>query len=64
MADITCTVPTPKTPQELERAIQHYKSSDVSGHELFCQWEAIRNASLQLQLPEPEGDRVPGADSY
>jgi hypothetical protein len=64
MAEITCTVPTPKTFQELERAIQQYKSSDVSGYELFCQWEAIRNAALQLQFPEPQGDRVPGEDSY
>ncbi|MBD2459859.1 hypothetical protein H6G89_02270 [Oscillatoria sp. FACHB-1407] len=64
MADITCTIPTPTTPQELERAIEHYKTSDISGDELFCQWEAIRNAALQLQFPEPEGDRVPGADSY
>jgi hypothetical protein len=66
MPEFTCTVPVPQTPQELERAIQHYKLSDASGFELFCQWQAIRDAALQQipAHPELEGDRVPGEDSY
>jgi hypothetical protein len=53
----------PKTPQELEQAIQRYRSSDLSGTELFNQWLAIRTAALELRTTE-RGDRVPGEDSY
>ncbi|MBD3881226.1 hypothetical protein IFO70_05615 [Phormidium tenue FACHB-886] len=59
-----CNVPIPRTAQELEQAVQQYKSSTVSGSELFCQWQAIRTAALRLRDGEPLGDRIPGEDSY
>jgi hypothetical protein len=63
--DLICTVPIPETQQELEQAIKRYKASDpLNSDELFCQWQAIRQASLAQQLPELESDRVPGEDSY
>jgi hypothetical protein len=62
--ELICTVPIPQTQQELEQAIKRYKASDSDSYELFCQWQAIRQASLTQQLPELEGDRVPGEDSY
>jgi hypothetical protein len=57
-------VAIPKTAQELEQAIRKYKSSELKGMDLFCQWQAIRWASLEQSGVEKEGDRVPGADSY
>jgi hypothetical protein len=59
-----CNVPIPQTSQELEQAVRQYKSSEVSGNELFCQWQAIRTAALMLKSGEPVGDRIPGEDSY
>ncbi len=53
-----------RTLQELDRAILNYRNSDLSGFDLFCQWQAIRNASLALLGAEFEADRVPGEDSY
>jgi hypothetical protein len=53
-----------KTPQELERAIQNYRRSNLTGPELFRQWQAIRDAALELSNPETKSDRVPGEDSY
>jgi hypothetical protein len=63
MTDLTCTLPLPKTSQELDRAIQQYLSSNLSGFELFCQWQAIRDAALS-QGNEADGDLVPGEASY
>ncbi len=57
-------VPIPKTLQELERAIRSYRASELKGMDLFCQWQAIRSASLALLGSELESDRVPGEDSY
>jgi hypothetical protein len=64
MIETLCTVPIPQTAQELERAVQRYKESEVSGDELFCQWQAIRTAALKLRGSEPMGDRIAGEDSY
>lgn len=64
MPELTCTVPTFSTVQELERAIQQYIASDLSDPELLCQWQAIRDASLNLQVSKPKDDNVPGEDSY
>ena len=64
MIETLCDVPIPQTAQELERAVQRYKLSEVTGNELFCQWQAIRTAALELRGLEPTGDRVPGEDSY
>jgi hypothetical protein len=58
------TVPVPKTPQELERAIQRYRSSDLRGRELFCHWQAIRLAALAQAATDVVGDQIPGEDSY
>jgi hypothetical protein len=64
MAELTCNVPTPKTPQELEQAIKRYKLSSLSGYELFCQWQAIRDAALEQMTPEAEPHLIAGEDSY
>lgn len=64
MRELTCNVPIPSNPQELEQAIQQYLSSPLSGTELFCQWQAIRDACLNQETPEPENDKVPGEHSY
>jgi hypothetical protein len=63
MANLTSSVSIPKTPQELEQAIQRYRNSDLSGSELFNQWLAIRTAALE-QKPIETTDQVPGEDSY
>lgn len=64
MAEITYSVPTPKNPQELEQAIRHYKTSNLTGNELFCHWQSIRDAALEQMLPETETHLIPGEDSY
>lgn len=56
-------VPVPKTPQELERAIQRYRTGNLQGRELFCHWQAIRLAALALAT-DLVGDQIPGEDSY
>jgi hypothetical protein len=57
-------VSIPRTLQELESAIRSYRASDLQGMDLFCQWQAIRSASLTLLGSELASDRVPGEDSY
>ena len=57
-------VPVPKTPQELDRAVQRYKKSDWRGRELFCHWQAIRLAALAQAAADPMGDQIPGEVSY
>lgn len=64
MADIVCNIPKPATRQELEQAIQDYRTSNYSGFELFCHWQAIRDAALEQNAPDLLGDRVDGEDSY
>ncbi|NJL37008.1 MAG: hypothetical protein HC833_11520 [Leptolyngbyaceae cyanobacterium RM1_406_9] len=64
MAKLTCTVPIPQTPQELEQAIRYYTTNDLSENELFYRWQAIRDASLEQQMPEPEMVEIAGDDSY
>lgn len=64
MQELICNVPVPKTLQELEQAIARYKASDLSGAELLCQWQAIRDAALNQKLSESEDDKVPGEQSY
>lgn len=64
MQELQGTVPTFTTPQELDRAVRNYQVSDLKGFELFRQWLAIRNASLEQEGAELAGDRVPGDDSY
>ncbi len=64
MQELQGTVPVFKTAQELDRAVRNYQLSNLKGVELFRQWLAIRNASLEQQGVELAGDRVPGEDSY
>ena len=64
MQDVQSTVPVLKTPQELDRAVRSYQVSDLKEGELFRQWLAIRNASLEQARVELTSDRVPGDDSY
>jgi hypothetical protein len=64
MVEAVCTIPVPQTVQELELAIRRYKTSDISGTELFCQWQAIRDAALALRSPEVWDDSVAGEESY
>ena len=64
MVEAVCTIPVPQTAQELELAIRRYKSSDISGTELFCQWQAIRDAALALRPTESTNDSVEGEESY
>ncbi|MBD2002639.1 MULTISPECIES: hypothetical protein [Cyanophyceae] len=65
MPELTCTVPVPKTPQELEQAVKQYIVNDLRGDELLCQWQAIRDASLNQDFCVPsDSDLVAGEDSY
>ena len=64
MPELTCQVPVPRTSEELEAAIQYYRNTDLHGLELFCQWQAICEASLQQEFAEPSADAVSGKDSY
>lgn len=63
MQELQGTVPVLKTSQEIDRAVRRYQASDLQGVELFRQWLAIRNASLE-QASAEAGDRVPGEASY
>lgn len=72
MSELTYTIPTLSNAEELEKAIQRYKASDISGAELLSQWQAIRDASLNQnfvdndsdQVTSYDSDKVPGQDSY
>lgn len=64
MSELTCNVPTPKTTQELEQAIQSYKSSDLDANELFCYWQAIRDGAIALMPKDLDRDLIAGDDSY
>lgn len=64
MPELTHTLSIPQTPQELDRAIQDYRNSNLSGEELFQRWQAIRAAALSQAGAEPTADSVPGEDSY
>ncbi len=64
MSELTYSIPTISTLEELEQAIQRYKASDLSGSELLIQWQAIRDASLNQAMSAADADKVPGQDSY
>jgi hypothetical protein len=57
-------IPTLKTPQELEQAIQRYRAGEWNGNALFALWEAIRNSALAQANADSKQDAVPGEDSY
>jgi hypothetical protein len=48
----------------LEQAIRYYRMNDLSENDLLCHWQAIRDASLEQRLPEPDTVEVAGDDSY
>jgi hypothetical protein len=69
MADIVCQIPVPQTQQELDRAVQTYLNTDLDGLDLFCHWQAIREAAIaQSGSPSPsesaEAGAIAGEDSY
>jgi hypothetical protein len=64
MMNLNSGAAIPQTLQELERAVQQYKSSDLTGLDLYRRWQAIREAALALKLPDLQGDQVSGEDSY
>lgn len=64
MSELTYNVPVFNTLEELEKAIERYKASDLKGNELLRQWQAIRDASLNRSTSDASSDRVPGQDSY
>ncbi len=63
MADFDCDVPIPSNLQELDQAVQTYKDRDFDQKELFCRWQAIRDASLEHPR-QLDADHIPGDDSY
>jgi len=64
MSKVTSNVPVLHNIEELEQAIKQYKANDLSGAELLSQWQAIRDAAMNLALAKAEADKVPGQDSY
>lgn len=69
MADVVCQIPVPQTQQELDQAVQVYLNADLDGLDLFCHWQAIREAAIaQSVSPSPEEAAevvaIAGEDSY
>ncbi len=64
MSEASCTIPVPKTSQELEQAVLRYRSIEPNDPALLAMWEAIRDASLNQAVAEVENDKVPGEESY
>lgn len=64
MSELTCDITVPSTLQEVEQAVQKYITDELSGTELLCLWQAIRDASLSQVFPEPESDKVSCEPSY
>lgn len=64
MLEFSCKIPVPQSAQELEQAISRYRTSDLQGADLFCQWEAIRNASLVLTGSDIPNDEISDEESY
>lgn len=69
MADFVCQIPVPQTQQELDQAVQTYLNANLSGLDLFCHWQAIREAAI-AQSGSPnlavaaEAAKIDGEDSY
>lgn len=64
MVEQICNVPTPKTTRELEQAIERYRLGNFNHHDLFCQWQAIREGALAQRASEQEFHPIAGEDSY
>ena len=56
--------PILRSMQELDEAVRSYNATDWKGEELYQQWQAIRDASLEQLPPEFDPFKVPGEDSY
>lgn len=64
MVELTCVVPIPTTIQELDEAVRQFQVSDLEGSDLYCHWQAIRDASLEQLAIETDKNPVVGGDSY
>ncbi|MFB2920005.1 MULTISPECIES: hypothetical protein [Aerosakkonema] len=64
MPQVNYIVPSIRTLQELDRAVERYKTSNLSGGELLSLWQAIRDASLNQSFSEPKNDGVSVENSY
>lgn len=64
MSQLSCTVPALTSMQDLDLAVDRYKTSDLSGAELLSLWQAIRDASLNQTFSQPKDDGVPVEESY
>ncbi|WP_017716133.1 hypothetical protein [Kamptonema formosum] len=64
MSPLGFTVPALTSMQDLDLAVERYKSSDISGAELLSLWLAIRDASLNQTFSQPKDDGVPVEESY
>lgn len=64
MPEPTRAIPVLNTWQELQLAVERYRTNDLSGTELLSLWQAIRDASLNQNFSQPQGDGVGGEESY
>ncbi|MEB3827445.1 hypothetical protein [Phormidium sp. CCY1219] len=65
MSSKNSTTPTLTTLKDVDKAVNRYKTSEMSESELLSLWQAIRDASLNLEFStSTPDDEVPGEDSY
>ncbi|TVQ17171.1 MAG: hypothetical protein EA367_18225 [Leptolyngbya sp. DLM2.Bin15] len=64
MTQSNSRIPTSKTAQDLDRAVQRYRRTNPNSQDLYTQWQAIRAAALQQRSPDSQYDVIPGEDSY
>lgn len=64
MLEPTGALPFLNTWEDLQLAVERYRTSDLSGTELLSLWQAIRDASLNQNFSQPQGDGVGGEESY
>ncbi len=64
MSEPTRAIPVLSTWQDVQLAVERYRTSDLSGTELLSLWQAIRDASLNQDFSQPESDGVGGEHSY
>lgn len=64
MQELIGTVPNFSSLQEVEKAVEDYKNSDLSGFELINLWQAIRDAAINQNFSDSDSDNVPGEQSY
>ena len=64
MSPLGFTLPALTNMQDLDLAVERYKTSDLSGAELISLWLAIRDASLNQTFSQPKDDGVTVEASY